>query len=314
MVHGKTNKRKAINKSRIVISLLSIVAIAFIVCTILVVVRNNNSSVDDNDAEEIINPEAEPEENIPTPEISEINFQPTIDNWVNTTSGKKGIVIYDLDLDKIVGEYNSNEKFQTASLYKLFVVYEGYRRLQNGVLTSNEPAGRTGHTILECLDLAIRESYSPCAETLWAIIGHDELNEIARNDFGVPYVIVSNLTATPLEITQIMKLFYEHDEILNPTLIFRMKDSFLNQPTTSYNWRQGLPSGFSNKVNVYNKVGWNYDGKKWTVYDDAAIIDFVSENRHFIIVVMTSGTDYREIKKLGTQIEEAFYNQYVLKN
>lgn len=313
MVHGKTNKRKAINKARIVFSLLSIVTIA-LACAVLVAVRNNNSSNDGIDAEEIINPETEPEENTPTPEISEINFQPTIDNWANATSGKKGIVIYDLDLDKIVGEYNSNEKFQTASLYKLFVVYEGYRRLQNGTLTSNEPAGSTGYTILECLDLVIRESYSPCAEALWAIIGHDELNEIARNDFGIPDVIVSNLTATPLEITQIMNIFYEHDEILNPTLIFRMKDSFLNQPATSYNWRQGLPSGFSNKVNVYNKVGWNYDGKKWTIYDDAAIIDFINEDRHFIIVVMTSGIDYREIRKLSTQIEETFYNQYVLKN
>ena len=75
-----------------------------------------------------------------------------------------------------------------------------------------------------------------------------------------------------------------------------------------------MPSGFSGRVLVYNKVGWNWDGEKWTIYDDAAILDFVTEERHFIMVVMTSGVAYQQIRNLGAQIEEAFYNQNVLKN
>ena len=92
------------------------------------------------------------------------------------------------------------------------------------------------------------------------------------------------------------------------------QDSFLNQPTTEYNWRQGLPSGFSEKVDVYNKVGWDWNGKSWNIYNDAAILNFRDEGRQFIVVVMTSGVRYQQIRDFGAQIEKAFYDQNVLKN
>lgn len=257
--------------------------------------------------------EDEPEKLEPEPP-AEINFQTTVETWADSVGGEKGIIIYDLDLDKVVGSYNAKSKFQTASIYKLFVVYEGYRRLQSEAWDANEIAGWTRKTILECLDLAIRESNSACAETLWNMIGHDELNEIVQTDFQIPTVIVSSLMATPTEIMEIMKVFYNHTEITDELLLTKMKDSFLNQPVTTYNWRQGLPSGFSERVDVYNKVGWNYNDSYWTIYDDAAILDFVTEERHFIAVVMTSGISYQSIKQFGAQIEKTFYDQYVLKN
>lgn len=67
--------------------------------------------------------ESEPEPELP----AEIDFQTTVDNWANAVGGDKGVIIYDLDLDKVAGTYNADAKFQTASIYKLFVVYEGYR-------------------------------------------------------------------------------------------------------------------------------------------------------------------------------------------
>ena len=264
---------------------------------------------DDTTAEEILE-ESEPEPELP----AEIDFQTTVDNWANAVGGDKGVIIYDLDLDKVAGTYNADTKFQTASIYKLFVVYEGYRRVQNGIWDGSEIAGWTRNTILKCLDLAIRESNSPCAETLWNKIGHEELNAIVQTDFGITTVTASSLMATSTEIMLMMKKFYEHPDITDEILVAQMKDSFLNQPVTTYNWRQGLPSGFSERVNVYNKVGWNWNGSYWTIYDDAAILDFVTEERHFIAVVMTSGISYQQIRQFGTNIEAAFYDQYVLKN
>ena len=246
--------------------------------------------------------------------LTSINFQPVVDQWVASTGGRKGVVIYDPEVGEIVGRYNADQKFDTASLYKLFVIYEGYRRVQNGILKLDENAGRTGYTILKCLDLAIRESYSPCAETLWAMIGRDTLNEIVQNDFNIPNMVVSDLEATPTEIMQIMELFYSHPDIKDEILLDKIQDSFLNQPTTEYNWRQGLPSGFSEKVDVYNKVGWDWNGKSWNIYNDAAILNFRDEGRQFIVVVMTSGVRYQQIRDFGAQIEKAFYDQNVLKN
>ena len=82
-----------------------------------------------------------------------------------------------------------------------------------------------------------------------------------------------------------------------------MKDSFLVQPATTYNWRQGLPTGFSTDVLVYNKVGWHWNGSQWAIYDDAAILDFTKYDRHFIVVVMTNYVSHLSIRDFGTKIE-----------
>ena len=134
---------------------------------------NDNSS--NNTASEPV------EEEIVLPD--KIDFQPVVDNWVSSVGGNKSVLIYDLERNEVVGEYNSKKDYSTASLYKLFVVYEGYRRVQSGEWKADNRAGSTGHTILECLDLSIRESNSTCAETLWDMIGRSNLDNIIVNDF-----------------------------------------------------------------------------------------------------------------------------------
>lgn len=237
-----------------------------------------------------------------------IDFQPIVDNFIKNTSGNRSVLIYDLENEQVVGEYNTTETYNTASLYKLFVVYEGYLRIERGEWLSSDPAGRSDKSILECLDLAIRESNSTCAESLWQMIGHEALDSIIENDFDIHDSDISRLNSNPQDILKIMIKFYQHDELTNGELIARMKDSFLNQPTTTYNWRQGLPSGFS-RANVYNKVGWDYnpDGKYWNIYHDAAIVEFSEQNRHYIVVVMTNRVPFEKIRDFGKRFEDYFY-------
>lgn len=248
-------------------------------------------------------PETEPE-----PEYQAIDFQPVVDQFVNSTTGNRSVLIYDVERDEMVGQYNPTEDYGTASLYKLFVVYEGYRRIENGTWDPNAKVGYTGNTILECLDRAIRESYSPCAESLWAMIGHVELDNIIKTDFGIMNSDISHLVSNANDILAIMKIFYNHEALTNETYIARMKDSFLNQPITTYNWRQGLPSGFT-RANVYNKVGWEYNpnGKYWNIYHDTAVVEFPEDNRHFIVVVMTNRVPFQSIRDFGASLETFYY-------
>ena len=236
-----------------------------------------------------------------------IDFQSTVDEWAKTITGSRSVLIYDLDRDEVAGAYNSSENYIIDSLYKLFVVYEGYRRVQSGEWTSSDLVGYTDYTVLDCLDLAIRESNSVCAETLWSMIGEDELDQIVKDDFGITNSDVSSFVSNVEDIAKMMKIYYRHKEIKDDSLVTRMKDSFLNQPVTEYDWRQGLPKGFS-IANVYNKVGWDYnvDGKYWNTYHDAAIVEFPEEDRHFIVVVMTSHVPFSKISNLGSMIESAF--------
>ena len=333
MVSAKTNKRKTVKKVKYFARIfryrtllfgslaLFIGIITFMVVFIVNIPNLNTGSVDgditevvdDSGAEEITenidmgsdSVDDSAEENKP----KLIDYQEMIDAWAKTVGGQKGVIIYDLDLGATVGQYNADTKFSTASLYKLFVVYAGYEKVQNGEWDGAARAGTTGYDINTCLDLAIRESHSPCAETLWTMLGRQYLDDVVQSDYGLPGIVVANLSATPREISQMLKRFYLHSEITDGTLVDRMMDSFLNQPATTYNWRQGLPSGFSDLVKVYNKVGWNYDAdrKIWEIYDDAAIVSFTNENRNYIVVVMTNGIHYSQIRKFATQFEAKFY-------
>lgn len=299
MVSRKAHRRKTIS-----LFILVDVIVAAIVCLLLLILKGSlvekpvEEGAEQNSAITEVEVEKEPEVIKPP----KIDFQPLVDEWVGSISGNKSVLIYDLERDEVVGAYNATESYSTASLYKLFVVYEGYRRVQAGEWQGDSIAGSTGHTIVECLDLSIRESYSPCAETLWGMIGHDELDRIIETEFGITNSDISSLVSNPEDIMQIMKLFYTHSDIVDETLVAKMKDSFLNQPTTTYNWRQGLPSGFS-RANVYNKVGWDWNGKSWNIYHDAAIVEFPELNRHFIVVVMTNQVPYQRIREFGTKIE-----------
>lgn len=266
-----------------------------------VLYRINNPIVDE------ANTVNEVGENVSVP--NKIDFQPVIDEWTKNTAGEKSVLIYDIERDEIVGEYNPDAIYYMASLYKLFVVYDGYRRVQNGEWNENANVKGTEHTILECLDLAIRESNSDCAESLWESIGYDELDNITKEKYGTKHTDVSALQTTPNDILKIMKRYFEHPEIDDIKLLVHLRDSFLNQPTTEYDWRQGLPSGFKS-AKVFNKVGWDYDGGNgiWNYYHDAAIVEFPEENRRFIIVVMTSKVPYQKISELGARVEKYFNN------
>ena len=315
MVPRKTAKRKAVKKKpkniwKLIIYIIFLgIMIAGITLAVLLLVFKpyQEPSID-----EIISVE-KPVVNEPEPEVvlpDKVDFQSIIDDWVKGTGGNKSVIVYDIERDEMVGEYNPDESYNTASLYKLFVVLEGYHRVQAGEWQADEMAGATGKTILQCLDLAIRESYSPCAETLWSKIGRAELDDIIVNNYHIVNSDISSLISNPRDILSIMKQFYTHESITDATLLAQMKDSFLNQPTTTYNWRQGLPSGFT-RANVYNKVGWDFNpnGNYWNIYHDAAIVEFPESNRHFIVVVMSNRLPFQQIRQLGTNIEKHFYGE-----
>ena len=317
MVSRKTDQSKTLKKKnslafrvKLVISLLflgiSVTLFTFILCFLI-----GNQFYTGNLMTFSEQKEDNPTVEEPVKEYQKIDFQPVIDTFTSRAGGNKSVLIYDLERDEMVGEYNPDESYGTASLYKLFVVYEGYRRLESGEWQASDRVASTGYSTIECLDLAIRESYSPCAEALWDKIGRDELDTIIKDNFKISNSDILRLISNPKDILAMMKLFYYHKDITDETLLARMKDSFLNQPETTYDWRQGLPSGFS-KAKVYNKVGWDYNPKikNWNIYHDAAIVELPKQERHFIVVVMSNRVPFQKIRQFGTEIENHFLKNY----
>ncbi|MDO4967618.1 MAG: serine hydrolase [Candidatus Saccharibacteria bacterium] len=269
---------------------------------------------------------AEPEEEKPkTPE--KINLQLTVDKWLDTLSDRKNaeVMVYDLDNEAIIARFQEDASIRIESIYKMFVVYEGYYRIDHGIWNKDDSVGIGKNydgkpfTYAICLDYAVRYSYSPCAEALWSKIGHDQLQKI-YNEKGFTGTNIQGITSTPSDLVKLYQMFWKHSDLSEDSW-GAIKDSMINQdaPKNAYsamqqNWRKGLPSGFAT-AKVYDKVGWWGDGNgHWNYYADAAFLNFPETTnndgetvpeRNYIAIVLTRSTDPSELVKLGRNIESA---------
>ena len=158
MVSRETNKSQTVEKKpfsqrlKLGISLvllgLATTFLAFVICFIIGdnFYHGNILTSREEPAESEV--ESRPTEEASESKFREINFQPVIDEFVNGSGGNKSVIVYDLDREQLAGVYNPTSEYNTASLYKLFVVYEGYRRLEDHTWEANEMAASTGYTIL----------------------------------------------------------------------------------------------------------------------------------------------------------------------
>lgn len=274
---------------------------------------------------EIANPNVDqitttpPKEETPQPEPPKvaqfINLQPTLDQWTATLSGNEqaGVMIYDVTNQRVAANFNAEQVFNVASVYKLLFAYDGYQQIALGL---DKPDAFFAHTsekgdltLSECLDLTIRESYNGCADRL-----SSNPNRLKRVRELISSLEMNNtssigLQSTASDLTKLLVFYWRHND-LPDELWKQLADSMLNQPVTTYDWRQGLPAGFSDQVKVYNKVGWDWNGKQWSIYADAAILEFVTDNHIYTIAVLTKNfTSSTKISQLGQMIENVVTSQ-----
>lgn len=265
--------------------------------------------------------EVQPEDTSAVSEPQFINFQTVVNRWKTSIGAKVGLMIYDLDNDQVAAELNANQVFSTASIYKLFFAYVGYQDIDSGDIDPDQPFVITNdyragsYTFSECLDLMIRESYNGCADPVRSNQRLYRRAEALIDELDLTNTTNGGLSSTPADLTAFLKFLYQNHD-LSAESWASFQDSMLNQPPTQvseesiYDWRQGLPTGFSDSVNVYDKVGWAWSNtdEYWTIYNDAAIVEFPDLNRHYIIVLLTADL-YEDppisLQKLGTELETA---------
>lgn len=255
-------------------------------------------------------------------EITEAKFidlQPTVDRWASTISSsreKAAVMIYDLNNSRVAASYHADEVFNVASLYKLLLAYDGYRQIAIGAEKPTDIIVRGTDkgdlTLSQCLDLIIRESYNGCADPMHQdTMRASRITSLIRN-YEMTNTTNLGLQSTAADLTKLLRTYWRHSE-LTQSLWDQIKDSMLNQPPSAssshptYDWRQGLPAGFTSNVDVYNKVGWEWNAEReyWNIYADAAIVDFVDLKHEYTMVVLTSGlSSASKISQLGRMVEE----------
>ena len=256
-----------------------------------------------------------------------IDLQLATDQWLTSqpASNNSAILIYDIDNDEIVARHNEDVIMRIESIYKMFVAYEGYYRVDHDMLDAdtvlpiaNDYEGKP-YTVGKCLDHMIRYSYSPCAEILANQFGWENL-QASFNEQGFKNTNIHGITSNASDLLKLYQMYWKHND-LHKSSWDKIQESMINQTAATdnvvynRNWRKGLPSGFSS-AKVYNKTGFlSVDGENYNFYDDAAFVIFpeVESNkdgkkvpeRHYIMIVLTKDTAPQEIVKYGRKLEEA---------
>ena len=220
-----------------------------------------------------------------------INLQPTVDAWADKQSGKASVVIYDLANKQTVASLNPERQYFTASIYKIYVAYAAYQKIADGTYDADETY-LGSYSRAKCLDLMIRESYSPCGEKWWNEIGKQAVTDKMKT-YGLKDTSLTGLYTSAADAAIILKRLFEGSDLTKPARADYL-DSMKSQPAL---YRRGLPSGF-NKSTVYDKVGWNGQVE----WHDAAIVTLPGK-RSYVIAVLTQNVGSSQIAALGRAIE-----------
>lgn len=223
-------------------------------------------------------------------EFDAVELQKIIDNWVDV-SGDSGVVLADTD-GNIIAEKNPEDVFFAASIYKLYVAYAGYQQLDSGLVDESE-LYINGHTRLECLDLMIKESDSPCAEKLWVELGKQELTD-KFFELGIKNTSFTAINTAAYDSALLLGIIARGEGLSE-----RSKELLLESMRTQV-YRDTLNKGFSSDVVVYNKIGFN----ELNEYHDTAIVEF-PDGRQLIVSILTDGVGTAKIAELASLIESA---------
>jgi len=220
-----------------------------------------------------------------------VDLQPIVDAWADKQSGTASIVVIDPANNKTIASLNSDRAYFTASIYKLYVAYEGYQKVADGIYSLNDPY-LTGYNRGRCLDAMIRDSYSPCGEKMWVELGKEKLTEKLKI-YGLTSTSMVGLRTSARDAAIILQRLHERKELTEEhTNLFL--DSMKTQDPK---YRRGLPTGFANSI-VYNKVGWN-EQIEW---HDTTIVT-LPNGRSYVVSVLTQNVGTRNIIELAKAIE-----------
>jgi beta-lactamase class A len=280
-------------KARSIMVLVVIGCIAAVL-TLVFIRQEKTVEVSDSPAERIENVEEIPEEQ-PQPKpffIANQQVQSLIEDWTESlpAAALASVVVLDSDGEEIA-MYNPDEVYFAASIYKLYVAYAGYQAIDAGETDPDENYVGDS-TRVECLDLMIRESDSPCAEKMWLEIGKDTLTKQLMT-YGIENTNMTAITTTASDVAVLLVRIAQGAEISDSS-----RAKFLESMRTQV-YRDTFNKGFSEDITVYNKIGFN----GLQEYHDAAIIE-LSDGRRAVLSVLTNGVGTANIVSLAEKVEK----------
>lgn len=214
-------------------------------------------------------------------------FSAELQTWLKKRSGQYGVYVGGVD-GNMYAEAQADRVFRSESIYKLYVAYLGYQQIDAGTVKA-EQLHSAGRTRLQCLDLMIRTSDSPCAERLLSELGKSAV-DVKLKAYGLSNTSVRGMKTTARDAAKVLELIHRGTDLSTDSKV-RLLESLRTQQ-----YRNGLPKGFTGNI-VYNKVGF----RDLVQYNDVALVT-LADGRIVTIAAMTENAGVRNIARLGTEI------------
>lgn len=218
---------------------------------------------------------------------SSAGLQALLNYWDESHGGTWGVVLRQTD-GSITANLNAGRQFTSASVYKLYVAYVVYQKLDSGEITM-QTATDNGKNVDVCLDIMITRSDNACAVALGNMIGWDANNGMLHaKGFGSTSIAYGGQLTTPQDVANYL------GQLQSGSLMAAgNRDALLHKMSNNI-YRYAIPAATPGIASA-NKLG-----AAGVFNHDAAIV--YHPKGTYVLVVMTQGSNHGEIRELARQI------------
>ncbi len=226
-------------------------------------------------------------------------LQQILDDWSAQHPGTDwSVVVRGMDGDNRSASVRAKSWYNPASLYKLLLTYNFFQRYGLDDLDShNLYLNGNKRTYRSCFEAMIKISDNPCGEAFGNQLGWGRLDASLRT-VGLKETQL-NRKDTIFTNASDVSLYLE--KLYNGTLLSKEKRDYLIGLMQQQKFRSGIPAGCQSCI-IADKTG-----DLTNVRHDAAIVN--SKGHTYILVIMTSGAQYKQIAELTQLI-----NNYMTTN
>lgn len=225
-----------------------------------------------------------------------VDLQPLLDQWGRQHQGQRwSVVVKSIDGPSFDARLNENSLYETASLYKLFLVLPLKDKLPlEKWQQTHVPAGDKSRTVAECVDMMIRLSDNSCGEAIGSYVGWSKATAAIKSaGFTHTDLILGADDQFQTAASDVATYLQQLDGQLLPE---KMREKVLTSMGKQI-FRQGIPAGCPG-CTIQDKIG-NIN----RVLHDAGIVTY-SRGKYVLVVMSEDNRDYREIAKLSGQIQQ----------
>jgi beta-lactamase class A len=214
-------------------------------------------------------------------------LQALLNYWDETNPGTWGIVLKDFN-GNISASLNPDRQFTSASVYKIYVAYVVYTKVDNGEF-GMDSSTNNGNNVSGCMELMIVRSDNSCAHALGDLIGWDTNDGMLHaKGFSSTTIAFGGALTTARDSADFLM------QLQNGVLLSNGNRNAMLDMMGRNIYRYAIPAG-SVGMHSANKLG-----ALGTYNHDVAIV--YHPKGTYVLSVFSQGSNHSRIRELARQI------------